>query len=111
MFELDIRAQVSRVVSGHGNGWEEMTVAVTEFEGLDAASASVDSIADCAGTGARESGLAILLPRFVQRLAPRCPEGVAGTVEPLVQVVVAGWRGVRSSIAAARVIARSVCCL
>jgi hypothetical protein len=42
-----------------------MTVTVTEFKGLDPTRASVDSIADRAGTGAGESGLAILLPGFV----------------------------------------------
>jgi hypothetical protein len=66
-----------------------MAIAVTEFEGLDAARASVDSIADCAETGAGESGLAILFPHLVQRLESRLREGIAGLVEPLVEVVAA----------------------
>jgi hypothetical protein len=56
---------VDRCASGDGNQRGEMTVAVTEFKGLDPTRASVDSIADCTATGAGESGLAILLPGFV----------------------------------------------
>lgn len=61
-----------------------MTVAVTEFKGLDATGASVDSIADCAGAGGAESRLAILLPDPIQGLEPRRREGIPGAVEPFV---------------------------
>src|SRR5438128_919782 len=75
-----------------------MTVAVTEFEGLDLARASVDNIADCTGTGAGESGLAMLFPHFVQRLESRRREGIAGAIEPLVEVVAPRRRGMRSNL-------------
>ena len=48
-----------------------MAVSVTEFEGLDPAHASVDSVADRAGTSPGESGLTILFPHLVQRLESR----------------------------------------
>jgi hypothetical protein len=80
---------IARVASRDGNQGGEMTVAVTEFEGLDPARASVDCIADCAGTGAGESGLAILFPHLIQRLESRRREGIAGAIEPLVEVVAA----------------------
>jgi hypothetical protein len=48
-----------------------MTVAVTEFKGLDPTRASVHGIADCAGTGAGQRELAVLFPGSVQGLEPR----------------------------------------
>jgi hypothetical protein len=75
-----------------------MAVSVTEFEGLDPAHASVDSVADCAGTGAGESRLAIVFPHLVQRLESRRREGIAGAIEPLVEVVAAWWCGMRSNL-------------
>ena len=75
-----------------------MTVAVTEFKGLDPTRASVDSITDRTGTGAGESGLAVLFPGSVQGLEPRRREGVAGSIEPLVQVAAARRRGMRSNL-------------
>jgi hypothetical protein len=53
-----------------------MAVPEAKFKGLDPTGTSIDSIADHAGTGAGESGLAILLPGSVQRLEPRRREGV-----------------------------------
>ena len=87
---------VGRRGSGDGNQGREMAVAVTEFEGLDTPSTGVDSVADCAGTGAGESALAILFPRLVQRLESRRGEGIAGAIEALVEVVAARWCAVRS---------------
>ena len=54
-----------------------MTVAMTEFKDFDTASARFDGIADRAGAGAGESGLAILFPRLVQRLESRRREGAS----------------------------------
>jgi hypothetical protein len=64
-----------------------MAVPVTEFKHLDVPHAGLDGIADRAGSGARESRLSVLLPDSVQGLEPRCREGIAGLIEPLVQVV------------------------
>ena len=60
---MPIAAATTRFTPRQPGG--EMTVAVTAFEGLDSACASVDSIADYAGAGASESGLAILFPDLV----------------------------------------------
>src|SRR5438477_11619671 len=75
------------VRSRDGNQGGEMAVSVPEFKGLDPTRSGVDSIADRPATGAGENELAVLLPRFVQRLEPRRREGVPGLVEPLVEVV------------------------
>jgi hypothetical protein len=58
-----------------------MPVSVAKFEGLDTPRTGVDSVADCAGTGAGESALAILFPHLVQRLESRRRERLAGLVE------------------------------
>src|SRR5206468_12455177 len=84
--------------SGDSNQEGEMTVAVTAFEGLDPARTSVDSVADCVGTGAGESGLAVLLPDSVQGLESGGGERLTGLVEPLVEVVAARWCGMRSNL-------------
>ena len=60
---------------------------MAKFKSLDPARASVDSSADFAGTGAGESGLVILFPHLVQRVESRRREGIAGAIEPLVEVV------------------------
>jgi hypothetical protein len=75
-----------------------MTVTVAKFKSLDPASARFHRIANGAGTGASESGLAILFPRLVKRRESRRREGIAGAIEPLVEVVAARRCGMRSNL-------------
>jgi hypothetical protein len=75
-----------------------MAVPVTELEGLDPTGASLQSIADHAGTGPGESGVAILFPDPIQRFESRRREGVPRSVEPLVEVVAARRCGMRSNL-------------
>lgn len=60
---------------------------MAEFERLDLAGAGLDGVVDRVGASAGESGIAILLPGFVQRLEPRGGEGLPRLVEPRVEVV------------------------
>jgi hypothetical protein len=66
---------------------------VAEFEGLDAPGARLYGIAECLGSGARQSSLAILFPGSVQCLESRPGEGGPRPVEPFVQVVATRRRG------------------
>lgn len=75
-----------------------MTVPVAESKDLHPASAGLYSIPNQAGTGADDSGLAVLFPSSLQRLEPRGRERLASRVEPLVEVVAARWCGVRSDL-------------
>ena len=65
------REQSSRR-SGDGNQGGEMTVSVTELEGLDPARAGGHGVVERVGSAGGESGLAVLLPHAVQRLESRC---------------------------------------
>jgi hypothetical protein len=65
-------AKVVRLTSGNVDERREMTVPVTELEGLDAACACGDRVAERARTGVRKDPVAILLPHPVQGLEPRC---------------------------------------
>ena len=75
-----------------------MAVTVTEFKGLDPARGSIYGIADRVRAGAGERGLAILFPRSIPCLESRRREGIACAIEPLVQVVAAGRRGVCANL-------------
>lgn len=81
-----------------GGQGREMAVAVTEFKTLDVARAGLHCIADRTRAGAGKGGLAVLLPRLVKRLEPRCRESIAGLIEPPVQIVAPRRGGMRSNL-------------
>jgi hypothetical protein len=75
-----------------------MAVPMPEFKDFDSASARLDGIGESTATGAGQSGLAVVFQSLVQRLGSRRREGIASTVEPLVEVAAARLRGLRPKL-------------
>jgi hypothetical protein len=75
-----------------------MTVAMAKSEGLNLPGPGLHGFVDRVRSDLAERCISVLLPQPVQRLESRRREGIAGAIEPLVEVVAPRRRGMRSNL-------------